>query len=135
MATEIRMPQLGVSMETGIIQEWHKAVGDPVHAGESLATIETEKLTNEVLSDVDGYIIAILAQEGDELPILGLMAVVGEKGEVWTGEEKSSPPASSEPNLKSVSLPASETPARIRITPLANVWQRNCSLISVKLLP
>ena len=135
MATEIRMPQLGVSMETGIIQEWHKAVGDPVHAGESLATIETEKLTNEVLSDVDGYIIAILAQEGDELPILGLMAVVGEKGEVWTGEEKSSLSSSSEPDLKSVSSPISKNPTRIRITPLAKCLAKELQIDISKITP
>ena len=88
MATEIRMPQLGVSMETGTIIEWHKKVGDMVRAGESLATIETEKLTNEVLSEADGYLIAIVAKEGDELPILGLMAVVGEKDEIWQEESK-----------------------------------------------
>ena len=46
MAAEIRMPQFGVSMETGTIAQWCKAEGDPVKVGDVLASIETEKLTN-----------------------------------------------------------------------------------------
>ena len=48
MATEIRMPQFGVSMETGTVAQWLKAEGDTVKAGDVLASIETEKLTNDV---------------------------------------------------------------------------------------
>ena len=51
MAAEIRMPQFGVSMETGTIAQWCKAEGDPVKVGDVLASIETEKLTNDVISE------------------------------------------------------------------------------------
>ena len=47
MATEIKMPQFGVSMETGAVSQWNIAVGDTVKAGDVLASIETEKLTND----------------------------------------------------------------------------------------
>ena len=47
MATEIKMPQLGLTMEEGTVERWLKAEGDPVKAGEPLLEITTDKLTNE----------------------------------------------------------------------------------------
>lgn len=81
MATEIRMPQFGVSMETGTVAQWLKAEGDTVKAGDVLASIETEKLTNDVVSEVDGVLLKIVAQEGEDIPVQGLMAYVGQPGE------------------------------------------------------
>ena len=46
MATEIKMPQLGLTMEEGTVERWLKAEGDPVKAGEPLLEITTDKLTN-----------------------------------------------------------------------------------------
>ena len=81
MATEIRMPQFGVSMETGTVAQWLKAEGDTVKAGDVLASIETEKLTNDVVSEVDGVLLKIVAQEGEDIPVQGLMAYIGQPGE------------------------------------------------------
>ena len=50
MATEIKMPQLGLTMEEGTEERWLKAEGDPVKAGEPLLEITTDKLTNEVVA-------------------------------------------------------------------------------------
>lgn len=83
MATEIRMPQFGVSMETGTIEQWHKKVGDKVAVGDVLASIETEKLTNDIISEINGVVLAIVAQEGEDVPVQGLVTVIGEPGEVW----------------------------------------------------
>ena len=91
MATEIKMPQFGVSMETGAVSQWNIAVGDTVKAGDVLASIETEKLTNDVVSEVDGVVLAIAAREGEDVPVQGLLAVVGQPGERWPGE--AGPPA------------------------------------------
>ncbi|MCK9218105.1 MAG: 2-oxo acid dehydrogenase subunit E2, partial [Firmicutes bacterium] len=64
MATEIRMPQLGVSMEYGTIFQWFKSKGEEVKAGEVIASINTEKLTSDIVSEVDGIVLAIIAEEG-----------------------------------------------------------------------
>lgn len=85
MATEIRMPQFGVSMETGTVAQWLKAEGDTVKAGDVLASIETEKLTNDVVSEVDGVLLKIVAQEGEDIPVQGLMAYIGQPGEALPG--------------------------------------------------
>ena len=52
MAYELKMPQLGLTMETGTIGEWLKAEGDPVSVGDPLVQVETDKLTNDVESEV-----------------------------------------------------------------------------------
>lgn len=123
MATEIRMPQFGVSMETGTIAQWYKAVGDSVSAGEAVASIETEKLTNEVVSDVSGVMLAIVAQEGDDVPVQGLMAVVGAAGETWDGaavaQETVSAPAETAALENAPEKAAPTQGGRVKASPLA----------------
>lgn len=123
MATEIRMPQFGVSMETGTIAQWLKKVGDEVKAGDVLASIETEKLTNDVVSEVDGVVLAIVAQEGEDVPVQGLMAVVGAAGEVWSGAlAEAAPTVQEEPVQEVFAAPAVQNISaggRIKVSPLA----------------
>lgn len=81
MAIELKMPQLGLTMETGTIVKWLKNEGDSVSAGEAIVEITTDKLTNEVESPADGVIISIVAKEGDELPVQAVLAYIGKAGE------------------------------------------------------
>ena len=114
MAAEIRMPQFGVSMETGTIAQWCKAEGDPVKVGDVLASIETEKLTNDVISEVDGVLLKIVAPEGEDVPVQGLMAYVGQPGEVLPGGTA----AGSAPAVQSAEAPQPSV-GRIKASPLA----------------
>lgn len=81
MAVEIRMPQLGLTMEEGTIDQWLKQEGDQVKIGDPIAQIQTDKLTSELESDVDGVLLKIVAQEGEDIPVKGLLAYIGEAGE------------------------------------------------------
>ncbi|NLJ58016.1 MAG: 2-oxo acid dehydrogenase subunit E2 [Tissierellia bacterium] len=81
MATEVRMPQLGLTMEEGTIGKWIKQEGDKVSAGDVLVEITTDKLSSEIESEVDGYLLKIVAEEGEDIPVRGLLAVIGEEGE------------------------------------------------------
>ncbi len=65
MATEIKLPRLGQGMESGTIVRWLKAVGDPVKAREPLYELDTDKVTQEVESEVDGVLLEIVVQEGE----------------------------------------------------------------------
>ena len=121
MAAEIRMPQFGVSMETGTIAQWCKAEGDPVKVGDVLASIETEKLTNDVISEVDGVLLKIVAPEGEDVPVQGLMAYVGQPGEVLPGGTAAAPDApaaGSAPAVQSAEAPQPSV-GRIKASPLA----------------
>ena len=81
MAVKIEMPKLSDTMEEGVIAKWNVKEGDTVSSGDVIAEVETDKATMEVEVFDDGTILKILAQEGDAIPLGGLMAVVGEEGE------------------------------------------------------
>ncbi|HEX7549277.1 MAG TPA: dihydrolipoamide acetyltransferase family protein [Candidatus Methylomirabilis sp.] len=81
MATRIDMPQLGLTMETGTILQWLKAVGDTVEKGQPVVLIQTDKVEYEVESPAAGTLLKVAAQEGAELLVGSLMAVIGEAGE------------------------------------------------------
>lgn len=122
MATEIRMPQFGVSMETGTVAQWLKAEGDTVKAGDVLASIETEKLTNDVVSEVDGVLLKIVAQEGEDVPVQGLMAYVGQPGEALPDAGGTAAPAAAESapvTVESVPAAGQVSGGRVKASPLA----------------
>ena len=65
MATEVKLPRLGQGMESGTIVRWLKAEGDSVKKSEPLYELDTDKVTQEVESDLDGILLKILVQEGE----------------------------------------------------------------------
>ena len=56
MATEVKLPRLGQGMESGTIVRWLKAEGDTVKKSEPLYELDTDKVTQEVESDLDGVL-------------------------------------------------------------------------------
>ena len=65
MATEVKLPRLGQGMESGTIVRWLKAEGDTVKKREPLYELDTDKVTQEVESDLDGVLLKIVVQEGE----------------------------------------------------------------------
>ena len=131
MAYEILMPQLGLTMEEGTVSSWLKHEGDAVKAGEAILEITTDKLTNEVTSEHDGVLLKIVAQEGEDIPVKGLLGYIGEAGEQVGGaaapaavpvEAVASAAASA-----AVIAPAAVSAggARIRISPFARKLAAN----------
>ena len=76
MATNVTMPKLGLSMETGKINEWKVEEGGEIKEGEILLIVETEKITYEVESPATGLLHIIVPAE-DEVPVAELIAVIG----------------------------------------------------------
>ncbi len=81
MAEVIRMPKMSDTMEEGVIAAWLKKVGDEVKSGDILAEVETDKATMELESYWDGVLLHIGVNEKDSVPVDGVIAVIGEKGE------------------------------------------------------
>ena len=81
MAYELKMPQLGLTMEEGTVNKWIKKEGDAIKVGDVILEITTDKLTNEVVSEVEGTLLQIVAQEGDDVPVKGTLAWIGQAGE------------------------------------------------------
>ncbi len=81
MAIKIEMPKLSDTMEEGVIAKWNISEGDKIEAGDVIAEVETDKATMEVEAFDPGTVLKILVQEGDAVPLGGIMAIVGEEGE------------------------------------------------------
>jgi pyruvate/2-oxoglutarate dehydrogenase complex dihydrolipoamide acyltransferase (E2) component len=62
--TEVQVPQWGLTMDDAILTTWFKVVGDRVAEGESLAEVETDKITSELESPVSGVVSELLVVEG-----------------------------------------------------------------------
>ena len=82
MAEIIKMPRMSDTMEEGNIVEWMKKEGDAVEPGDLLAEIETDKATMEFESLWEGVLLHIAVSEGS-VPVEGVIAVIGSKGEDW----------------------------------------------------
>lgn len=121
MAFEVKMPQLGLTMEEGTVTRWVKQEGDAVKAGEVILEITTDKLTSEVESGHDGILLKIIAQEGEDIPVKGLLAYIGEAGEQVGGVPASAPAAPVEAAPVPAAAPAAVpvSGGRVRISPLA----------------
>lgn len=124
MATEIIMPQLGLTMEEGTIAKWIKQVGDKVAVGDVLVEITTDKLSSEIESEVEGVLLKIVAQEGEDIPVKGLLAIIGAEGEqvgaASAPAEKKEEVQSEAPKAEAQPKAASVTEGgRVKASPLA----------------
>lgn len=81
MAEVIKMPKMSDTMEEGVIATWLKKEGDEVKSGDILAEVETDKATMELESYDDGVLLHIGVKEKDSVPVDGVIAIIGEKGE------------------------------------------------------
>jgi len=75
------MPKMSDTMEEGVIAAWLKKVGDEVKAGDILAEVETDKATMELESYEEGVLLHIGVEEKDAVPVNGVIAIIGDKGE------------------------------------------------------
>jgi len=75
---EVLMPRLSDTMQEGILSRWLKHEGDPIHKGEILAEIETDKATMELEAYDEGPLTALLVTEGTTVPIGAPIALIGD---------------------------------------------------------
>ena len=141
MATPVMMPKQGQSVESCIISQWFKKKGDNVKAGEPLFSYETDKASFEEEAKVDGVLLEIFYGEGDEVPVLYNVAVIGKAGEsveefrpdgsLPVAPLENAPPAPVETEAVPYSAPSG---AKIRVSPRARViaQKKGVDLASIK---
>jgi pyruvate/2-oxoglutarate dehydrogenase complex dihydrolipoamide acyltransferase (E2) component len=96
-ATDVVMPQMGVSVAEGTITKWLKQVGETIEADESLLEISTDKVDTEVPSPASGVVQEILVQEGETVDVGTKLAVIAPEGAAAPPAEPSVPePATAE---------------------------------------
>ncbi len=114
MATPIVMPKQGNTVESVIIVDWKKQVGDIVAVDDVLCEVETDKATMEVPSPAAGTLLATLYAAGDEVPVMATIAWIGEAGEAVPGseergarDEESAPQAAAPTDMSAPATPQS----------------------------
>lgn len=81
MAIPVVMPKQGQSVETCIITQWFKSPGDKVATGDVLFSYETDKAAFDMEAPAEGILLDTFFNEGDEVPVLINVAVIGKPGE------------------------------------------------------
>ena len=118
MATLIDMPKLSDTMTVGTLVKWLKKEGDAVANGDMIAEVETDKATMEVECFEDGVLLKQYCGAGDEVPVGGAIAAIGEAGEaapeVAPAEAAAAFP---EPQAEAAPEPTPATPAPAAATP------------------
>jgi len=90
MALEVKIPAVGESITSGLISVWHKNDGDTVAADEPLFTLETDKVSTEILAEKSGT-LKIKAPAGTEVKVGEVVGFIEEGG----GAAKAEAPAAS----------------------------------------
>lgn len=73
MSIEVRIPKLGMSMETATLREWYVENGGQVAKGAPLYSVETDKSTTEVEAPADGQ-VEIIGETDTEYEVGALIA-------------------------------------------------------------
>ncbi|MDQ6912553.1 MAG: 2-oxoglutarate dehydrogenase complex dihydrolipoyllysine-residue succinyltransferase [Verrucomicrobiota bacterium] len=80
MSLEVKIPAVGESITSGVVSVWHKKSGEQVKAGEPLFTLETDKVSTEVVAEKSG-VLKTLAAEGQEVKIGEVVATIDESAD------------------------------------------------------
>jgi pyruvate dehydrogenase E2 component (dihydrolipoamide acetyltransferase) len=136
MATEVKLPKLGQTMEEGTIIDCKVKLGDKVKKGDVIFEIEADKATLEMESPADGFVKHILVETGQTLPVGKPILILGDRDEevpqslvdslkagaaaVATAETSPAAPAAAEPQIvtKPAGTPSAAEPALGATVPL-----------------
>ncbi len=135
---EVIMPKLGLTMETGVIEKWHKKEGEPVESGDVLFEVMTDKVSLEVEAYNSGILKKIVRKEGEEVPVTEVVAYIGAEDEQVGQQEpkKTAPePAKEEPKVEVTSQAITEeAETKVKASPLAKkiAQQKGIDLTQVK---
>ena len=124
MANPIMMPKAGITVESCILTEWKVKVGDSVKVGDVLATYETDKSSFDLTAEVEGEVLALFCEAGDEVPVLTNIAVVGNKGEDFSNLAPNGAPAPVASEVKTsapavAAAPVEAKPVNPNVKPVA----------------
>ncbi len=130
MAEAVLMPKQGQSVESCIITQWYKKKGDRVEEGDLMFAYETDKAAFEEEASTSGILLDVFYDEGDEVPVLSNVAVIGAAGEDISSftpgtpekaapEDREEPETAAPPPATGKEEKPAEKEEKIRISPRA----------------
>ena len=81
MTKTIIMPKYGLQQDNGTVVEWRVKEGDHVNKGDILLDLETDKALFEYESPESGYVRKLVAQNGEEVPVLSVIAIITDEAD------------------------------------------------------
>src|SRR5438067_13829864 len=91
MSIEVKIPAVGESISSGVVSVWHKKSGDFVDAGEALFTLETEKVSTEIVAEKSG-VLETKAAEDQEVIIGEVVATIDDSKSAPAEKKTETPP-------------------------------------------
>ncbi|KXZ23554.1 branched-chain alpha-keto acid dehydrogenase subunit E2 [Bacillus nakamurai] len=132
MAVKVVMPKLGMAMKQGEVSVWNKKVGDPVEKGESIASINSEKIEMEIEAPESGTLLHIKVKEGEGVPPGTAICYIGENGEEVQEKEEVQSKSHEEPKTapeKSHGFAVKQTHTnRVKASPVARKMAEKAGL-------
>ncbi|MBT2572433.1 2-oxo acid dehydrogenase subunit E2 [Bacillus sp. ISL-51] len=132
MAVKVVMPKLGMAMKQGEVSVWNKKVGDTVEKGESIASINSEKIEMEIEAPESGTLLHIKVKEGEGVPPGTAICYIGENGEEVQEKGEGRPESCEEPKTapeKSHDFTVKQKPAnRVKVSPVARKMAEKAGL-------
>jgi 2-oxoglutarate dehydrogenase E2 component (dihydrolipoamide succinyltransferase) len=98
MAIEVKIPAVGESITSGVVSAWHKKSGEFVNEGEALFTLETDKVSTEIVAEKPG-VLETKVPEGQEVKIGEVVAIIDDSRRP-AAEKKEEKPKKKEPEEK-----------------------------------
>src|SRR6266481_5144088 len=98
MAIEVKIPSVGESITSGVVSAWHKKSGEFVSEGEALFTLETDKVSTEIVAEKAG-LLETKVSEGQEVKIGEVVATIDDSKQ-RPEEKKEEKPKKKEPEEK-----------------------------------
>jgi 2-oxoglutarate dehydrogenase E2 component (dihydrolipoamide succinyltransferase) len=98
MAIEVKIPAVGESITSGVVSAWHKKSGEFVNEGEALFTLETDKVSTEIVAEKAG-VLETKVPEGQEVKIGEVVAIIDDSKRL-AAEKKEEKPKKEEPEEK-----------------------------------
>ncbi|MEG1811984.1 MAG: dihydrolipoamide acetyltransferase family protein [Clostridia bacterium] len=148
MAVPVIMPRQGNTVESCIVTKWNKKPGDAVGIGDILFSYETDKAAFEEDSKVEGTMLAVFFEEGDDVPCLVNMCAIGAPGESFAEFDPrgGAPVSSAAPEAVSAAAQApveveaeiAQTPALVgdlKISPRAKALSEHAGADLSKVIP
>ncbi|WP_269773837.1 dihydrolipoamide acetyltransferase family protein [Bacillus siamensis] len=132
MAVKVVMPKLGMAMKKGEVSVWNKKVGDPVEKGESIASINSEKIEMDIEAPESGTLLHIKVKEGEGVPPGTAICYIGENGEEVREKETPAPENEEKPKAEPEHIPAPKAGQkrkhRVKISPVARKMAEKAGL-------
>jgi len=132
MAEIVIMPRQGQSVESCVITEWKKKVGDKVAVGDILFSYETDKSGFDEASAVEGTILKIFHEDGDDVECLAPVCVIGNEGEDISNLDIPTAPAEEAPNAE---VPAAAEEPAVQVEAVATATGETSSDGRLKISP